>query len=156
MILKIKFFYKINLYSSIIKYIQASSFFSFLEKKRTFLDFGWGIGVRFFYWQNQKNAPQFPTQNPQKNWHFEIKKKKTHLFKPSVWVILGGKSRCVFFKNLRKNVIFWGILGAKLRCVFSRIWGKMWFFGGFWVLNWGAFFQDPEEKNAPRFPNQNP
>ena len=130
MILKIKFFYKINLYSSIIKYIQASSFFSFLEKKRTFLDFGWGIGVRFFYWQIQKNAPQFPTQNPQKNWHFEIKKKKrTFLSHQFEW--------------------FWV---ANRGAFFSRTWGKMWFFEGFWVANWGAFFQDPEKKKRTPIP----
>ena len=52
-------------------------------KKRTFKDFGWGIGERFFFLRilkkrtsirhpkslkkSEKNAPQFAPQNPSKN-----------------------------------------------------------------------------------------
>ena len=36
-------------------------------KKRTFKDFGCGIGVRFFFSESLKNAPQFAPQNPSKN-----------------------------------------------------------------------------------------
>ena len=59
-------------------YIYETSF-SKSRKKRTFCNFQWRIGVRFFFHEYWKNAPQFVTENRPKYSTFccTISKKRT-------------------------------------------------------------------------------
>ena len=103
--MNINLFYKKTLFSKSIK-------------KRTFKDFGWEIGVRFFFSGSWKNALQFATQNPSKNHIFpQVLEKNAPRFtpqNPSNWWLKKG---AFFFFNLKMS-IFLRILGGELRCVF--------------------------------------
>ena len=58
------------------------TFFSKSRKKHTFCDFQWRIGVRFFFHEYWKNAPQFVNENRPKYSNFcsTISKKRTFFF----------------------------------------------------------------------------
>ena len=104
-----------------MKYFIISSFFSKSRKKRTFLDFRWRIGVRFFFsWILQKRTSirHWKSAKISQFWHVQLK--KTHLFFDQFGQTIIHEIFYYFnffFKINKKNAPFW-ILADELGCFF--------------------------------------